>query len=823
MSEREYSTVRPVFFTLLALLFCASMPVNAQNSLSAMSVDPKADSIAIRKMRHKMDSIRQYRPTVAVVLAGGGAKGAAHVGVLEYIYELGIPVDMVLGTSMGGLMGGLIALGYAPEAIDSILIHTDWPIMMSDMIPGENLSYERKQYREKYRLSIPFHYEKQVDEGVRGMLFSASPGENRGRIMDNIPDGYIYGYNVNNIIGSLTVGYQDSLDFTTLPVPFCCVSTDIVSMKAKYWTSGRIGDAMRATMSIPGYFRPLRIDNMVHIDGGTRNNFPSDMARAMGADYVIGVDLSWPKDKDHLNSLSDILQQGILLMGKEALERNQRLVDVYIHPDVRHTTMMSFDDETIAGNIRLGYESAKEHRDELMSIVGQVGRSDSHVLNNTPAVDISARSVLLSDVIYEGVDDDMAARFQSFSEIVPGGRYGRKEIEEELATIYGTKMFEEVSYRLEGKREPYRLVIHCQQGPVHQFGASVRFDSGTKVSAALNIGLNTNKIRGPQVEITAIIGNNPSLDLDMRYMISPGPVLGIELFTHFIDNRMLYGETDIYKLGIQNLEQDYRCWNNQAQLYISPYTGYHSFLKSGLSFDVTPYVESRYFIDDQGHLTSLNSWKNQKWNLFLSAGVSTLDSRYFPRNGFSAQLDYTYMFRDSTADKTNRYHILYAGFKGVIPVGKRIAIIPEGSFYCSQNGDLSSLGEKASPALLDDMTTSYVGGMFGGQLFRYQMPYFGYSIPHANEMTNTCAMMNLFLRYSFTPKTHFSLVAAGYKNFFEVADNGSPAYGIGHHLLSDYSFGCQIGYGSLIGPVTFDVFWSRYEMWGIRFKAGFDF
>lgn len=809
---------------IVVLTLWASVSVHAQNQLSSMSVDPSADSVAIMKMRHKMDSVRRARPTVAVVLAGGGAKGAAHVGVLEYLHELGIPVDMVLGTSMGGLMGGLVAMGYAPAAIDSILIHTDWRVMMSDMIPGENLSYERRQYREKYRVSIPFHYDDQKDGDIRSLLSMTSSPENRGRMMDNLPDGYVYGYNVNNIISALTVGYQDSLDFTNFPVPFCCVSTDLVSMKVKYWTSGRIGDALRATMSIPGYFRPLRREGMVHIDGGTRNNFPSDMARAMGADYVIGVDLSWPKDKDQLNSLASILHQGIILMGKEALERNQRLVDVYIHPDVRHTTMMSFDDENIADNIRVGYESAKEHRDELMTIVAEVGRSDQPALNNAPAIDLTAQPVLIGDVVYEGVHGDLAERFRSFSEIIPGGRYGREEIEEELASIYGTRVFEDVSYRLEGTGEPFRLVIRCQQGPVHQFGASVRYDNGTKVSAALNVGLNKNRIQGPQADMAVIIGNNPSLEIDMRYMISQGPVIGVNLFSHFIDNRMLYAETDIYKLGIQNLEQGYRCWNNRAQLYVSPYTGYHSFLKAGLSFDVTPYAESRYFVNEQGSLAELRSWKNRKCNLFLNAGVSTLDSRYFPRKGFSVKLDYAYMFRDSTADRSNRYHILYGVIKGVIPLGEdRFALIPEASFYCSQRGDLSSMGKEASPALSDDMTTCHLGGMFEGQLFRYQMPYFGYSIPHANEMTNTTAMMNLFLRYSITHKTHLSLVAAGYKNFFEVSDDGKPAYGFGRQLLSDYAFGCQLGHDSLIGPLTLDVFWSRYEMWGIRLKAGFDF
>ena len=814
---------RPLFLFVIVMSFLALIPAYAQNDLSSTSIDPEADSVAIMKMRHKMDSIRHYRPTVAVVLAGGGAKGAAHVGVLEYIYELGIPVDMVLGTSMGGLMGGLIAMGYEPQSIDSILVHTDWRIMMSDLIPEENLSYERKQYRETYSLRVPFHYPNQTDNEVGELLSGTSNGEFRARMMDNIPDGYVYGYNVNNIIGALTVGYQDSLDFTSFPVPFCCVSTDMVSMKAKYWTSGRIGEAMRATMSIPGYFRPVRSGGMVHIDGGTRNNFPSDMARAMGADYVIGVDLSWPKDKDHLNSLADILHQGIILMGKEALERNQKLVDVYIHPDVRNSTMMSFDDKSIADNIRLGYEAATEHREELTNIAVETGKPGNSSQGNKPSIDISRQKVIIGDVIYEGVDDALASRFSSFSEIIPGGRYGREDIEEELASIYGTKMFEDVSYSLEGTDEPYRLVIHCRQGPVHQFGASVRFDNGTKVSAALNVGLNKNKIQGPQADITAVIGNNPSLDLDLRYMIPRGPVVGIDLFTRFIDDRMLVGETDIYKLGIENIEQGYKSWNHRAQLYVSPYTGYHSFLKGGLSFDVTPLEEIRYFIDEEGYLIDSGTWKRYKWNMFLNAGLSTLDNKYFPRKGFSAQLDYRFMFRDSTADKSNHYHILYAGVKGVIPMGSRFAVIPEGYFYSTQSADLSSLGKQASPALSDDLITSYVGGMFEGQLFRYQMPYFGYSVPHVNQMTNTSAMVNIFLRYTINQRLYLNLVAAGYKNFFEVSDDGSTVYGIGQNLLSDYSIGCRIGHDSRIGPVSLDVFWSSCESWGIRFKAGFDF
>ena len=128
--------------------------------LSAKTVDPQGDSLAIAKMRAKMDQIRKYRPTVALVLSGGGAKGAAHVGAIKYIEQLDIPVDMVLGTSIGGLVGGLYSLGYPVEEIDSLMTHMDWNWVLSDELSRDYISYTDMKYKEKYMISIPFFYEK---------------------------------------------------------------------------------------------------------------------------------------------------------------------------------------------------------------------------------------------------------------------------------------------------------------------------------------------------------------------------------------------------------------------------------------------------------------------------------------------------------------------------------------------------------------------------------------------------------------------------------------------------------------------------------------
>ena len=232
------------FLTCCVLLF-ASFGLMAQqaNGLVNISYDPQGDSVFLGKIRHRMAEIRKKRPTVALVLAGGGAKGSAHIGVLKYLEEKGIPVDFVAGTSMGGLMGGLYAMGYSAAEIDTIVRSVDWNVMMSDNIPMAYYAYNNQRYKETYIIDIPF---------------------SRFNFKQSLPSGYLYGLNVYNMLSSLSVGYQHNLDFMDLPTPYCCVATEIVTQTEKHWTSGPLVDAMRSTMSIPGYFRPVRIDSTAH-------------------------------------------------------------------------------------------------------------------------------------------------------------------------------------------------------------------------------------------------------------------------------------------------------------------------------------------------------------------------------------------------------------------------------------------------------------------------------------------------------------------------------------------------------------------------------
>ena len=153
--------MKRILLTLLLLGTAVSLPAQS-NGLFLESSNPVADSISFAKVRARMDSIRQHRPTVAVVLAGGGAKGMAHLGVLRYLEELGIPVDLIGGTSMGGLVGGLYAMGYGQQYLDSLVRAIDWSVMMSDRIPDDYQSYQIRHNKDRFFLRIPFHYAKET-------------------------------------------------------------------------------------------------------------------------------------------------------------------------------------------------------------------------------------------------------------------------------------------------------------------------------------------------------------------------------------------------------------------------------------------------------------------------------------------------------------------------------------------------------------------------------------------------------------------------------------------------------------------------------------
>ena len=773
----------------------------------ARGIDPKADAEAVARMRERMAQIRKHRPTVALVLSGGGAKGAAHVGVIEYIEELGIPIDMVLGTSMGGLVGGLYSLGYTVEEMDSLIRNMDWNWALTDKISREYISYTDSKYKEKYLLSIPFYYEKdyykmkladehRFDDIRRHEVLHIGADNEMGadflknNLLGSLPSGYIYGQNVSNLISSLTIGYQDSTDFQTFPIPFACVAADMVTGKAKIWHSGKMNLAMRSTMSIPGVFAPVRTNGMVLVDGGIRDNYPTSLAREMGADIIIGVDLSHGKRSYmQVNNIGDIIGQGIDMLGRDAFEKNVNLPDVKIRPYLPEYNMMSFNKTAIDTIIVRGRQAA-EAQDSLLQIVA-AKTAGTYVPEHKPkAFDFHADSLTISDVEIIGVLPREKLLLMDRMDLKPGQKISRGGLEDMIAKIYGTNCYDYVTYELLGAEQPFKLVINCKKGPIHQFGIGVRADTEEIVSVLLNVGINAHRLHGHVFDLTAKISANPYVQLKWSYDLPDMPTLNAS-------SAIRWTNMGVLNFGDNNLNLNY--FNARQEFYLSNMKWSYLDVRAGLRNDVFNIrnIRSCDVVDQYGFTTGVNDYVS----LFADGRTDTFDDGYFPTRGVNAGISYSWTFAGTPA-RMHNFHTLQADAKLVVPSGDIFTFIP--SVYCR-----FLMGKDIPLAYFNA-----IGGSLPGRFVDQQVPFIG--------VTNLVAMENIMtlFRTDFRFKVCRNNYLTGIINYVRGART-LPEYG---SVMGNFGAGIEYSYDTIFGPISANIHWSDFtNKPGVYISAGFNF
>lgn len=334
---------------------------------------------AIVHARQHADTLAA-RPKVALVLSGGGARGAAHVGVIRLIEEMQIPVDCVVGTSMGAIVGALYAIGYTASDMDSLFMTQDWKLLLSNDIPRREQPYAQRMARKQYQINIP--YEKSVftensvhyrDAGIKVRRTSL---QTFPKILAR--PGLIDGNNLLDKFNQLTYAYHDSLSYDRLPREYACVATDLVTGKEVVLREGRLAESVRASMSIPGVFYPVYKDAQVLVDGGVVNNYPVNVARAMGADIIIGVEVNSASiNANDLQSFSSIFERLIGTLGTELHERNVSDTDILICPPVKQFPVMGFDTVNLRQLIDIGYKTAQLSKLQLDSLCQYLDTSDT--------------------------------------------------------------------------------------------------------------------------------------------------------------------------------------------------------------------------------------------------------------------------------------------------------------------------------------------------------------------------------------------------------------------------------------------------------------
>lgn len=331
-------------FSLLLFLLAACSQLLASPLFPSRSADV-ADTLP--------QMVSRQRPRVAVVLSGGGAKGMAHIGVLKVLERAGIPVDIVTGTSMGSIVGGLYAVGWSATQLDSLVRRQDWPLLLSDRAVYSSEDLEGRRLQSTYFFSKTLRLRKSHLSGATGV---------------------IEGKNLMRLFRHLTAGYTDSMSFDSLPRRFACVATNIVDNTEYDLHSGVLAEAMRTSMSIPGVFTPVKKGDRVLVDGGLRNNYPADIARTMGAEYVIGVTVQGPpKTADDLVHGSAVLGQIVDVNCKNKYDDNLKLTDIAIRVDTRGYNAASFTPAAIDTLIRRGENEAMRHWDEIIALKHRLG------------------------------------------------------------------------------------------------------------------------------------------------------------------------------------------------------------------------------------------------------------------------------------------------------------------------------------------------------------------------------------------------------------------------------------------------------------------
>ncbi len=396
----------------------------------------------------------QPRKKVAVVLSGGGALGAIHVGALKVIEEAGIPVDMVVGTSMGSIVGALYSVGYNSNDIATMFRTMDWAELFLDRHAQNRLTLNERDAQNTYL------YERSFYVGGR---------------RDPRPGGVIRGTNVERTFAHYLQGYTDSINFLSdLPRQFACVATDLVTDSEVDLTHGSLVKSIRSSMSIPGVFTPMHIGDMVLVDGGAKNNFPADLARKLGADIVIGVkfDLGIGQDRRYRN-LMDVMERSAGSDITRRAAQNEKYCDLLIVVPVKGFSSGSFSSGALNALMQRGEDATREKLDSLIMLKAEAGVDPSRDYS------IRLRDINNLDDIDKDKTNLLDLRENNTIRTSLGVRYDNEDIAAlQLNGKYyrGGKVNHELDVTLRlGMRSKLRLALDAEPWKFKKMGLSYEF------------------------------------------------------------------------------------------------------------------------------------------------------------------------------------------------------------------------------------------------------------------------------------------------------------------------------------------------------------
>ena len=721
-------------------------------------------------------------PKIGLTLSGGGAKGLAHIGILKAIDSAGLKVDLVTGTSMGSIVGGLYAAGYSGDSIEKIARNIDWKVLLSNNVSMRAYTMEEKSEYGKYAVEL---------------------ASKNGKV--SLPTGFLESQELWLKLQELFYPVSYIKDFNKLPRPFRCIGTDLANGQAVVLKDGDLVGAIRASMAIPGVFSAVDKDGKRLVDGGVVRNFPVRDAIEMGATYTIGVSVSTPiKNVNELDNAFKILTQVIFLNEDKARREESKLCNLLIDVPMGDFTSASFN----SGNeiIDLGIETGRNYYPFFKKLADSLNHSTT---SDTLSVSDNLKEKLyLESITIEGLKPSIKESFLDQLDLPLPDTYTAAEVTTALRKAFAYRMYKNITYTLSpGKDSGYIIAAKATPEADKMIKAAVNYNTFMGFSVIGNLTLRNFFSRSSRSLLSLNIGDNfrglaEHLQLfgyKRAWSIRTRFYSEFQEYPYFNDFKQQGNyKTKYFKIDNQFLRSAKRKWSAGIGARYETVN-----IKS--TIDVGNYFE--------GNSHFFNVYGIMHWNTF--------EKPYFPAKGTKIEINAGYVFGlNPNLDYFQDGNFLgnikdlgfnYDNYSRISLLAKRVA--PISKKWVGLLDVQSGINFGPNPSYLNNFT---VGGM--NDVVRNQVTFAG--LREGRLITESVISAKAGLRWNVIADAYLTLNCnTMYYDFIEKSHmNTTPSWITGA--------GITLGYNLPIGPFEYTVMyagkgagWSTYLNFGFPFKA----
>jgi len=471
------------------------------------------------------------RPKIGLVLSGGGAKGLAHIGMLKVIEEAGLPIDCIVGTSMGAIIGGLYAMGYSADQIEAEIRKIDWDAMLTNDVPREDFYVSEKRWKP-----------------MSNYYFNLSPG-----FKPSLPQGFITGNTIHLDLFKMSWQKAHIRHFDELKIPFRCIGTSLTSGNMIVFEEGSLADAMRASSSLPSIFIPFEYENDLIIDGGISQNLPIEIARRMGMDYVIALKTNTKlNDKEGLKNAISVLNQTINIGMTKNMEHSIELADLVISPSV--DLYQATDFKKANEIITIGEIEASRYFSVFDSLAAVINT------DHTPKVISQEVSVLPDTISFNWiyVENNVrmhSAKIREYVDLQPHKSYTKQAVMDAFYLAWASDLFDQIYPRISETNGQYILTIVVKEKEGRRLGVNLTYNNYNGLVAGNVLEFNNIIQKNSKLLINTQLGGRHALDID--YVKNFGKHFGIyfRLFPYVKeDNIYVFNEEHEKTMSLKYLE-----------------------------------------------------------------------------------------------------------------------------------------------------------------------------------------------------------------------------------------------------------------------------